>query len=137
MENGNCCRFDFQLEDYGGAEFFRGNLDRKDVSKYINVPHPFIAEIVQTWTETGFEDTIKSITSTIDNKPMAQFSETFFNKRFTKWNRFKLKPDFCTDERESLLHLFWSCKKTILFWKDWLVKNNVTVNNVILLVNLQ
>ena len=30
--------FDFQLEDYGGAEFFRGNLDRKDVSKYINVP---------------------------------------------------------------------------------------------------
>ena len=25
--------FDFQLEGYGGAEFFRGNLDRKQVSK--------------------------------------------------------------------------------------------------------
>ena len=53
--------FDFQLEDYGGAEFFRGNLDRKDVSKYINVPNPFITEIVQIWTELSFEDTVKSM----------------------------------------------------------------------------
>ena len=52
--------FDFQLEDYG-EEFFRGNLDRKDVSKYINVPDPFITEIVQIWTEMSFEDTVKSI----------------------------------------------------------------------------
>ena len=53
--------FDFQLEDYGGAEFFRANLDRKDVSKYINVPDPFITEIVQIWTELSFEDTVKSM----------------------------------------------------------------------------
>ena len=53
--------FDFQLDDYGGVEFFRGNLDRKDVSKYINVPDPFIPEIVQIWTEMSFEDTVKSI----------------------------------------------------------------------------
>ena len=53
--------FDFQLEDYGGAEFFRGNLDRNDVSKYINVPDPFITEIVQIWTELSFEDTVKSM----------------------------------------------------------------------------
>lgn len=53
--------FDFQFEDYGGVEFFRGNLDRKDVSKYINVPDPFVTEIVQIWTETCFEDTIKSV----------------------------------------------------------------------------
>ena len=53
--------FDFQLEDYGGVEFFRGNLDRKDVSKYINVPDPFIAEIVQIWTELSFEHTVKSM----------------------------------------------------------------------------
>ena len=53
--------FDFQLEDYGGVEFFRGNLDRKDVSKYINVPDPFIAEIVQIWTDLSFEDTVKSM----------------------------------------------------------------------------
>ena len=53
--------FDFQLEDYGGVEFFRGNLDRKHVSKYINVPDSFIAEIVQIWTELSFEDTVKSM----------------------------------------------------------------------------
>ena len=53
--------FDFQLEDYGAVEFFRGNLDRKDVSKYINVPDLFITEIVQIWTEISFEDTVKSI----------------------------------------------------------------------------
>ena len=47
--------------DYGGAEFFRGNFDRKDFSKYINVSNPFITEIVHIWTEISFEDTIKSI----------------------------------------------------------------------------
>ena len=29
--------FDFQLQHYGGSEFFRCNLNRKDLSKYINV----------------------------------------------------------------------------------------------------
>ena len=53
--------FDFQLEDYGGVEFFGGNLDRQDVSKYINVPDSFITEIVQIWTEMSFEGTVKSI----------------------------------------------------------------------------
>ena len=53
--------FDFQLEDYGGVEFFRGNVDRKDFFKYINVPDPFTAEIVQIWTELSFEDTVKSM----------------------------------------------------------------------------
>ena len=53
--------FDFQLEHYGGGEFLKGNLDRKDVSKYINVPNPFITEIVQIWTERSFEDTVKSM----------------------------------------------------------------------------
>ena len=53
--------FDFQLEDFGAVEFFRGNLDRKDVSKYINVPDLFITEIVQIWTEMSFEDIVKSI----------------------------------------------------------------------------
>ena len=53
--------FDFQLDDYGGVDFFRGNLDRKDVSKYINVPDPFITEIVPIWTELSFEDTVNSM----------------------------------------------------------------------------
>ena len=45
-------------------------------------------------------------------------------------NKIGLRPvDFCTfcrDERESLIHLFWYCRKTIFLWKnflDWLVKN--------------
>ena len=40
---------------------FRGNLDRKDISKYINLSDPFITEIVQIWTELSFEDTVKSM----------------------------------------------------------------------------
>ena len=45
-------------------------------------------------------------------------------------NKIGLRPDdfcnFCKDERESLIHLFWSYRKTVFFWKnflDWLVKN--------------
>ena len=43
------------------VEFFRGSLDRKDVSKYINVADPPVTEIVQLWTEMSFEGAIKSI----------------------------------------------------------------------------
>ena len=45
-------------------------------------------------------------------------------------NKIGIRPDdlctFCRDEKESLIHLFWSCRKTNLFWKnfqDWLIKN--------------
>ena len=37
---------------------------------------------------------------------------------------------FCRDERESLIHLFWSCRETNLFWKnfqDWLIKNFISL----------
>ena len=33
---------------------------------------------------------------------------------------------FCRDGEESLIHLFWSCRETNRFWKnfqDWLIKN--------------
>ena len=50
--------FDFQLQDYGGSDFFRCNLNREDLSKYINVPDLFITEIVQIWAEISFDDTI-------------------------------------------------------------------------------
>ena len=53
--------FDFQLQDYGGSDFFRCNLNRKDLSKYINVPDSFIAEIVQIWAEISFDDSVISI----------------------------------------------------------------------------
>ena len=53
--------FDFQLQDYGGSEFFRCNLKSKDLSKYINVPDLFIAKIVQIWADISFDYTIKSI----------------------------------------------------------------------------
>ena len=45
-------------------------------------------------------------------------------------NKIGIRPDdlctFCTDERESLIHLFWSCRETNVFWKsfqDWLIQN--------------
>ena len=53
--------FDFQLQDYGGSEFFRCNLNRKDLSIYNNVPDSFIAKIVQIWAEISFDDSIRSI----------------------------------------------------------------------------
>ena len=68
MENAWKLFFDFQLEDYGGVEFFTGNLSGKDVSKCINVPDHFITEIVQIWTEVRFEDTIKSIKHLYQNE---------------------------------------------------------------------
>ena len=41
-----------------------------------------------------------------------------------------IRPDdlctFCRNETESLVHLFWSCRKINSFWKnfqDWLIKN--------------
>ena len=65
LDNDNSAKwkllFDFQLQDYGGSEFFRCNLNRKDLSKYINVPDLFIAEIVQIWAETSFDDSVRSI----------------------------------------------------------------------------
>ena len=45
-------------------------------------------------------------------------------------NKIDIRPEdlctFCRDERESLIHLIWSCRKTNSFWKlfqDWLIKN--------------
>ena len=45
-----------------------------------------------------------------------------------------IRPDdlctFCRDERESLIHLFWSCRETNFFWKnfqDWLNKNVISL----------
>jgi len=36
-------------------------------------------------------------------------------------NKIGMRPDvlctFCRDEKESLIHLFWSCRETNLFWK--------------------
>ena len=50
--------FDFQLQDYGGSDFFRCKLNRKDLCKYINVPDLFVTEIVQIWADISFDDTI-------------------------------------------------------------------------------
>ena len=49
-------------------------------------------------------------------------------------NKIGITPDdlctFCRDERESLIHLFWSCRETNVFWKnfqDWLIKNLISL----------
>ena len=49
-------------------------------------------------------------------------------------NKIGIRPDdhctFCRDERESLIHLFWSCRETNFFWKnfqDLLIKNLISL----------
>jgi len=49
-------------------------------------------------------------------------------------NKIGLRPDdlcsFCTDKKESLIHLFWSPRETNFFWKnlqDWLIKNAIAL----------
>ena len=49
-------------------------------------------------------------------------------------NKIAIRPDdlctFCRDERESSIHLFWSCRETDFFWKnfqDWLIKNLISL----------
>ena len=48
--------FDLQLQDLGGATFFRGNLNQKDLLKVGKVSDVFLQEILQIWSEVTFED---------------------------------------------------------------------------------
>ena len=57
----------------------------------------------------------------------------FSNKR-DFLNKIGIRSDdpctFCSDERASLIHLFWSCRETSFFWKnfqDWLNKNLISL----------
>ena len=74
--------FDLQLQDLGGAIFFRGNLNQKDLLKVGKVSDVFLQEILQIWSEVTFEDCMSSVTQLrsqplcfnslvrVENKPM-------------------------------------------------------------------
>ena len=53
--------FDWQLQHYGGPVVFRGNLNRYDLSKFINTTDAFTTEILQLWSEISYEANVNSI----------------------------------------------------------------------------
>ena len=53
--------FDLQLQNYGGPVVFRGNLNRHDLSKFINTTDAFTTEILQLWSEISYEANVNSI----------------------------------------------------------------------------
>ena len=53
--------FDWQLQHYGGPVVFRGNLNRHDLSKFINTTDAFTTEILQLWSEISYEANMNSI----------------------------------------------------------------------------
>ena len=60
MASGNFF-FDWQLQSYGGPVVFRGNLNRHDLSKFINTTDAFTTEILQLWSEISYEANVNSI----------------------------------------------------------------------------
>ena len=53
--------FDLQLRPFGGEAIFRGNLNKKDLAKYITISDVFTLEILQTFTDIRYEGSISSI----------------------------------------------------------------------------
>ena len=52
--------FEWQLQHYGGPVVFRGNLNRHDLSKFINSTDAFTTEILQLWSEISYEANVNS-----------------------------------------------------------------------------
>ena len=52
--------FDWQLQHYGGPVVFRGNLNKHDLSKFINSTDSFTSEILQLWSEMSYEANVNS-----------------------------------------------------------------------------
>ena len=51
---------DWQLQQYGGPVVSRGNLNRHDLSKFINSTDAFTTEILQLWSEISYEANVNS-----------------------------------------------------------------------------
>ena len=52
---------DWQLQHYGGPVVFRGNLNRHDLSKFVNTTDAFTTKILQLWSEISYEANVNSI----------------------------------------------------------------------------
>ena len=51
---------DWQLQHYGSPVVFRGNLNRHDLSKFINTTDALTTEILQLWSEISYEANVNS-----------------------------------------------------------------------------
>ena len=64
LDTGNHAKwklfFNLQLRDLGGGTIFKGNLHKKDLLAYFKVSDVFLEEILQTWSNTNYEDNISS-----------------------------------------------------------------------------
>ena len=51
---------DFELQELGGADIFKSNLNTKDLLNLYKVQDTFTAEILSTWSEINYDDRITS-----------------------------------------------------------------------------
>ena len=52
--------FDLHLTEYGGRDFFKGNLYKNDLHKYYKISDTFLSEVLQIWSEISFNGNITS-----------------------------------------------------------------------------
>ena len=53
--------FDYELQNLGGVEFFRTNLNKQDLLKTIKTAKAFTSEILHIWSEISLETNVSSI----------------------------------------------------------------------------
>ena len=53
--------FDYELQNLGGVEFFRTNLNKQDLLKTIKTAEAFTSEILHIWSEISLETNVSSI----------------------------------------------------------------------------
>lgn len=53
--------FDYELQNLGGVEFFRTNLNKQDLLKTIKTAKAFTSEILHIWSEISLETNFSSI----------------------------------------------------------------------------
>ena len=51
---------DSELHNFGGVLFFKGNLNKNDLAKFIHISDAFTTEILKIWSEISYEDDITS-----------------------------------------------------------------------------
>ena len=52
--------FDYELQEFGGVDVFKGNLNKNDLAKFIHVSDTFPTETLKIWSEISYVDSINS-----------------------------------------------------------------------------
>ncbi len=53
--------FDYELHEFGGADIFKGNLNKNDLAKFVHVYDTFTTEILKIWSEISYVESINSV----------------------------------------------------------------------------